>query len=156
MRPDNGTLVGEYQATAEQNVFPLCASTRKRTSYRYTLVDAEKEKWQRTGVYADGTLEFNSLRNSIEDFDGEEATHRDYQWGNRDAEELKHDVSTAKNIKPRHTHINDITPRDFVEVCLDMRQMGVGGFDSWGAVPDPQYLIPANKEYQWGFTIVPM
>ena len=70
--------------------------------------------------------------------------------GNRDAEELKHDVSTAKNIKPRHTHINDITPRDFVEVCLDMRQMGVGGFDSWGAVPDPQYLIPANKEYQLG------
>ena len=92
----------------------------------------------------------------VEDFDGEEATHRDYQWNNRDAEELKHDVATAKNIKPRQTHINDITPRDFVEVCVDMKQMGVGGYDSWGAIPDPQYLLPANKEYQWGFTIVPM
>jgi hypothetical protein len=22
-------------------------------------------------------------------------------------------------------------------------------------IPDPQYLIPANQEYKWGFTIVP-
>lgn len=153
---NNGTLVGEYQATAEQMYFPYVRPQENghHTDTRWLML--KKKNGKGLAVYADGTLEFNSLRNSIEDFDGEEATHRDYQWGNRDAEELKHDVSTAKNIKPRHTHINDITPRDFVEVCLDMRQMGVGGFDSWGAVPDPQYLIPANKEYQWGFTIVPM
>ena len=153
---NNGTLVGEYQATAEQMYFPYVRPQENghHTDTRWLML--KKKNGKGLVVYADSTLEFNSLRNSIEDFDGEEATHRDYQWGNRDAEELKHDVSTAKNIKPRHTHINDITPRDFVEVCLDMRQMGVGGFDSWGAVPDPQYLIPANKEYQWGFTIVPM
>lgn len=153
---NNGTLVGEYQATAEQMYFPYVRPQENghHTDTRWLML--KKKNGKGLAVYADGTLEFNSLRNSIEDFDGEEAVQRDYQWNNRDAEELKHDVSTAKNIKPRQTHINDITPRDFVEVCLDMRQMGVGGFDSWGAVPDPQYLIPANKEYQWGFTIVPM
>ena len=60
-----------------------------------------------------------------------------------------------QKIKPRQTHISDIKPRDFVEVCVDMKQMGVGGYDSWGAIPDKQYLIPANQEYKWGFTLVP-
>lgn len=93
---------------------------------------------------------------AIEDFDGEEAILRDYQWLNRNEEELKHDTIAAKNVRPRQTHINDITPENFVEVCIDMKQMGVGGYDSWGAIPDSQYLIPANQEYRWGVTIVPM
>lgn len=29
------------------------------------------------------------------------------------------------------THVNDITPRNFVEVCIDMKQQGVAGYDSW-------------------------
>ena len=36
----------------------------------------------------------------------------------------------------RQTHVNDIPVRDFVEVCLDYRQMGLGGYDSWGKRPD--------------------
>ena len=51
-------------------------------------------------------------------------------------------------------HVNDITPRDFVEVCVDMKQQGVGGYDSWGSRPEPIYQIPANREYNWGFTSV--
>lgn len=43
-----------------------------------------------------------------------------------------------------------------VHCCIDMKQMEVGGYDSWGAIPDSQYLIPANQEYRWGVMIVPM
>ena len=152
---NNGTLVGLYKNTADNMYFPYVRPQENghHTDTRWLSVG---KKGKGLTIYADNTIGFNALRNSVEDFDGEEATHRDYQWNNRDAEELKHDVATAKNIKPRQTHINDITPRDFVEVCVDMKQMGVGGYDSWGAIPDPQYLLPANKEYQWGFTIVPM
>jgi beta-galactosidase len=32
--------------------------------------------------------------------------------------------------------------------------MGVGGDDSWGALPHKQYRIPA-KEYQFEFTVKP-
>ena len=46
--------------------------------------------------------------------------------------------------------------RDFVEVCVDMKQQGVGGYDSWGARPEPFHQIPANRDYQWGFTLVPV
>lgn len=152
---NNGTLVDLYKNTADNMYFPYVRPQENghHTDTRWLSLG---KKGKGLTIYADNTIGFNALRNSVEDFDGEEATHRDYQWNNRDAEELKHDVATAKNIKPRQTHINDITPRDFVEVCVDMRQMGVGGYDSWGAIPDPQYLLPANKEYQWGFTIVPM
>lgn len=152
---NNGTLVGLYKNTADNMYFPYVRPQENghHTDTRWLSLG---KKGKGLTIYADNTIGFNALRNSVEDFDGEEAIHRDYQWNNRDAEELKHDVATAKNIKPRQTHINDITPRDFVEVCVDMKQMGVGGYDSWGAIPDPQYLLPANKEYQWGFTIVPM
>lgn len=152
---NNGTLVDLYKNTADNMYFPYVRPQENghHTDTRWLSLG---KKGKGLTIYADNTIGFNALRNSVEDFDGEEATHRDYQWNNRDAEELKHDVATAKNIKPRQTHINDITPRDFVEVCVDMKQMGVGGYDSWGAIPDLQYLLPANKEYQWGFTIVPM
>lgn len=152
---NNGTLVGLYKNTADAMYFPYVRPQENghHTDTRWLTLSRKGGKG--LTIYADKTIGFNALRNSIEDFDGEEATHRDYQWQNRNEEERKHDVATARNIKPRQTHINDITPRNFVEVCIDMKQMGVGGYDSWGAIPDPQYLIPANQEYKWGFTIVP-
>ena len=152
---NNGTLVGLYKNTADAMYFPYVRPQENghHTDTRWLTLSRKGGKG--LTIYADKTIGFNALRNSVEDFDGEEATHRDYQWQNRNEEERKHDVATARNIKPRQTHINDITPRNFVEVCIDMKQMGVGGYDSWGAIPDPQYLIPANQEYKWGFTIVP-
>ncbi len=153
---NNGTLVGLYNTTAEDMYFPYVRPQENGHHTDTRWVSLKKKDGKGLTIYADKTIGFNALRNSVEDFDGEEATHRDYQWNNRDAEELKHDISTALNIKPRQTHINDIKPQPFVEVCVDMKQMGLGGYDSWGAHPDKQYLIPANKEYKWGFTIVPM
>ena len=150
-----GVTVDLFKTTADQQYYPYVRPQENghHTDTRWLTIS--KKGGKGLTIYADQTVGFNALRNSVEDFDSEENTNRDYQWNNRNAEELKHDVSTARNIKPRMTHINDITPRNFVEVCVDMRQMGVGGYDSWGAIPDPQYLIPANKEYKWGFTIVP-
>lgn len=45
---------------------------------------------------------------------------------------------------------------DYVEVCIDMRQQGVAGYDSWGDRPEPQYRLPADRDYTWGFTLVPV
>lgn len=153
---NNGTLVGVYSSTADEMYFPYVRPQENGHHTDTRWLTLKKKNGKGLTIYADSTVGFNALRNSVEDFDGEEATHRDYQWNNRDEEELKHDVETARNIKPRHTHINDITPQDFVEVCVDMKQMGLGGYDSWGAHPEPHHLIPANREYKWGFTIVPM
>ena len=67
-----------------------------------------------------------------------------------------HDEAKAKNVIRRMTHVNDITPRNFVEVCIDMKQQGVAGYDSWGDRPLPEHTLPANKEYHWGFTLMPI
>jgi beta-galactosidase len=37
-----------------------------------------------------------------------------------------------------------------------MKQYGVAGYNSWGARPEPGYTIPANQEYDWGFTLIPI
>ena len=83
-------------------------------------------------LVADSTIGFNALRNSIEDFDSEEALPHPYQWNNFSREEVaNHDENAARNVLRRMHHVNDIVPRDFVEVCVDMKQQGVGGYDSW-------------------------
>jgi len=43
-----------------------------------------------------------------------------------------------------------------VEVCIDMKQQGVAGYNSWGARPLPEYSLPANRNYHWGFTLIPV
>ena len=53
----------------------------------------------------------------------------------------------------RHTY--DVKPRDLVTLNLDLRQMGVGGDDSWGAKPHPPYMIPA-QEYSYSFWLRPI
>lgn len=151
-----GVTIGSYTTTADEMYYAYIRpqeNGHRTDTRRLTLSDGANRTLK---IYADSTIEFNALKNCVEDFDGEETTARDYQWNNRSAEDLKHDASKAKDLKPRQTHTNDVTPRDYVEVCLDMQQMGLGGYDSWGATPDPQYLLPANRTYRWGFTMVPM
>ena len=102
-------------------------------------------------------MEFNASRNSVEDFDSEETAVRPYQWHNYTAEDAaNHDISKARNLTPRQTHINDIAPRDFVEVCIDAIHQGVGGYDSWGSCPEPQFMISPYKKYSLKITVRPI
>lgn len=107
-------------------------------------------------VRADKTIGFNALHNSVEDFDSEETVNRPRQWSNFSPQEIAaRNEEAARNVLRRQTHINDITPRNFVEVCVDMKQQGLAGYDSWGDRPLPEHTLPANAEYRWGFTLMP-
>lgn len=57
-------------------------------------------------------------------------------------------------LTKKYRHINDITPRNEVVVCIDLAQRGVGGDNSWGALPHAQYQLK-DKEYSYGFVIKP-
>jgi len=100
-------------------------------------------------ILADGTLEFNALRNSVEDFDSAESPHPGQinYYDNHDV-----DVTGGR----RQTHVNDIVPRNFVELCLDEVMMGVGGDNSWGAPINSKYLIDITQERHFGFTVYPV
>lgn len=151
-----GSKIGIYKTTAEAMYFPYVRPQENghRTDTRWLSLT------QNGGgllVVADETIGFNALCNSVEDFDSEENANCPYQWQNFTSKQIasRKDVN-AKNRRPRQTHINDVTPHNFVEVCVDMRQQGVAGYNSWGDRPLPPYSIYANREYQWGFTLVPV
>ena len=106
-------------------------------------------------VVADDTpFEFNALRTSIESLDGEEAEGHPYQWRNLDPNEKKDD-SAARDSYRRQTHISDIVPQDYVELCIDFRQSGIGGYDSWGSLPEKSRCLWSDRDYSFSFTMVP-
>ncbi len=149
-----GTNVGLYRSNVGIEAFDYVRpqETGHHTDTRWLALN--RSKGQGLLVEADELMEFNALRNSIEDYDGQESD-KPYQWANRTPDE-DHSEAAGRNIKPKQTHINDITPRDFVELNLDYKMMGVGGDDSWGAQPYKQYQLPASNDYSWGFTLVPI
>jgi beta-galactosidase len=84
-----------------------------------------------TGIMVSGKPVFctSALNNPIEDFDDGE--------------------------KKDQRHITDIKPQDFIEWCIDYKQMGVGGDDSWGAKPWAKYMLYPG-EYSYEFVISPL
>ena len=154
---NHGTIVGVYQTTADKMYFNYVRPQENGHHTDTRWLTLSPNKGSGLAIVADSLVGFNALRNSIEDFDSEEALPHPYQWNNFSPEEVaNHDENAARNVLRRMHHVNDITPRDFVEVCVDMKQQGVGGYDSWGARPEPFHQIPANREYNWGFTLVPV
>lgn len=149
-----GTNIGLYKSTAEALGYDYVRpqETGHHTDTRWVAL--YKNRGAGLLVEADGTLEFNALRNSIEDYDAQESD-KPYQWLNRTPDEV-HDTAKAENVLAKHTHINDIQPRDFVELSLDHRMMGLGGDDSWGSRPYEPYRVKVSQDVKWGFTLIPI
>ena len=143
-----GSDVGLYSAKAWDMYFPYVRpqETGHRTDVRWFQVASDEGHGLR--FVADDLLEFNALRNPVEDFDSQDSSHEvqiNY-YNNTDV-----DVTNGR----KQTHINDIKPRDFVEVCVDKVMMGVGGDNSWGAAVNPKYIIDTSVKNSFGFTVYP-
>ena len=152
----HGTHIGVYQTTAEELYYPYIRPQENGHHTDVNWLQLTDENGKGLTIFADSLFEFNVLRNSVEDFDSEETTSRPYQWNNFSADEIKNrDKAKAKNRLRRQTHTDDIVPRNFVEVCIDGKMMGVGGYDSWGARPDKQFMIQADRPFNFEFTIIP-
>ena len=161
-----GTIVGLYKSTAEELYYPYVRPQENghHTDTRWVALNTGNGRGLL--VEAHSTIGFNALRNPVEDFDSENS-NEPYQFRNiapaysyvdENGIPVPEDqnLENAKNRLRKHTHEVDIVPRDFVEVCVDMKQYGVAGYNSWGAKPLPQYSIFANQEYNWGFTLIPI
>lgn len=119
------------------------------------------------GIYAQTVAEqaHNYLRPQ------ETGTHTDLRWwqmkGNtRDALMITSDApfsASALNYTvasldggydKANTHMADIDKADMTEVCVDLRQMGLGCVNSWGAYPRSEYMMPFG-EYTFSYTLTP-
>ncbi|MFI3267360.1 MAG: glycoside hydrolase family 2 TIM barrel-domain containing protein [Rikenellaceae bacterium] len=143
--------IGVYNSNVSEQYYPYVRPQENghKTDCRYLALYSNAG----AGLYiqANGVFEFNALANSVEDFDAE-SSNRSYQYTNyKDGES---DAAFSFK-KPKQTHINDINAQNYVELSLDGVMMGVGGDNSWGAMPYDKYLLPTNREYQFKFSIVP-
>ena len=121
----SGTDISLYESSAEKECYPY---VRPQEAGHHTDCS-----WLQIGgmdIVGSPVLEFNALRCSVEDLDN----------------------FPASGI---HKHINDIPVRDYVEVCLDGKMTGVGGYDSWGARPEKERTLWSDTDYSWSFTLVP-
>jgi beta-galactosidase len=130
---NSSTFVGLYQSSIADQYVPYVRPQENghRTEVRWMALT--NNEGNGLLIVADSLIEFNALNNPVEDFDAGE---------NKDS-----------NLK----HINDIKPKDLVEIHVDYRMMGVAGDNSWGARPYDQYQIkPSSEGYKYGFTMIPI
>lgn len=55
-----------------------------------------------------------------------------------------------------HRHINDVKKGDMVDVMIDGAMTGLGGDNSWGALPMDKYRVKSDRNLNYRFTIFPL
>jgi beta-galactosidase len=90
---------------------------------------------------ADDTFEMNVSNYTLESLDSGDDIHN----------------GAPRTDATVHRHLTDPLPQPFVDLFIDYRMMGVGGDDSWGALPQMQYRVLPGREHavEYGFAIVP-
>jgi beta-galactosidase len=130
--------VGLYESTVTEQYTPYIRPQENgnKTDTRWLLLTDDN----RTGLLVSGDplISFTALNNIHDDFEspGKLSTYR-------------------KDALTANTHTTDVKPRDFVNLNVDMGQMGVGGDDSWGARIHTQYRL-LNMKYEYSFRIRPV
>lgn len=122
-------LVGLYEAPVADLYFPYIRPQENgyRTEVRW--VDFRNNQGIGIKITAADHFGFSAHHQYNEDFDEGEAK--------------------------RNRHTTDISKRDFVNINIDKVQMGVGGDNSWGAMPLVPYRIPP-KAMSFQYTIEPV
>ncbi|MBQ2056307.1 MAG: DUF4981 domain-containing protein [Bacteroidaceae bacterium] len=68
---------------------------------------------------------------------------------------LPYKVETLDEGTDKHQRHSELLEKDkFVEVCIDKKQMGMGCVNSWGAIPEKDYLLP-YQDYEMSFFLTP-
>ena len=121
-------FIGRYKSSAREQFVPYVSPQENGYKTDVRWVTVRNEEGRGLAFYGMDLLSFSALRYAIEDM----------------------------TQKSRGTmHPTDLIERDFVELNIDYKQTGVGGEDSWGARPYPQYtLFP--QDYIYRFRIRPL
>lgn len=143
---NNGTLSGLYHTTASAEHYPY---VRPQETGHHT--DVEWLEFKGLKIVAGDKMEFNVLCNGIEEYDPALNTKRDYQWRRF----FEGDTDTQGGRRQMHTNDIDTAKNDYIVVNLDYRQTGVGGYDSWGSLPEPECRLRTDGNYEWSFTMIP-
>lgn len=120
---NTSSLVGDYQSTVRDQYVPYISP--QENGYKTDIRWASFSNQPKNSITFWGMPMFgmSALNYTIEDL-----------------------TQTARGTK----HTIDLQERDFVSLNIDLKQMGVGGDDSWGARPHDQYLLfPQNYHFRY-------
>ena len=148
---NSAAVVGRYvQSVNDQYHYGYVRTQESgtKTGLRYfRLLDSNGTGLE---VTADERFSASALPFSMRDLDClENGTPKRANKTNTQNGEARHSL----NLKAK-AHEND-RANGTTYVNFDLRQMGVGGINSWGTIPLDQYLIPAT-EREFGFVIRPV
>ncbi len=130
--------VGLYESTVDDQYVPYVRPQENgyKTDTRWLALTDESGN----GLLVSGSplIGFAALKNIHDDFEspGKLSMYR-------------------KDAKSANTHINDVKPRELVNLNVDLGQMGVGGDNSWGAEIHPQYRL-LDRKYEYTFRMRPI
>jgi beta-galactosidase len=150
----DGAQFAIYSCTVDDMYVPYVRPQENGHRVDTRWLEIKNAKGRGLVIHAvENPFEFNALHNSVEDFDAEEST-APYQWNNF-VENDPHDVGRARNVMKKQTHVSDISPRNFTEICIDSRMTGVGGDNSWGAETYDKYKVLTSQPQRLSFKIIP-
>jgi beta-galactosidase len=126
---NTSAFVGKYTSTVTDQYFPYIRPQENgyRTDIRWVALTNQ----QGQGLLISGLPLFSmsALPYSIEDLD--------------------------QGTKQNYRHTIDLIPRDYIDLNIDFKQQGVGGIDSWGALPLVKYQLPA-QQYSFSYRMRPL
>jgi len=134
-----GVKTGVYsgKVTEQFHSYSRPQETGNKTSVRWMSLNSDKLKLVVTGN--------EKLNASVWPF-----SMKELDFNTEDAGE-----SASGLVPVTKKHGADIKISETIQWNIDMMQMGVGGDTSWGRLVHPEYTIPANKAYEYSFTIKP-
>ena len=135
-------FIGEYSRPLKDmyEAYVRPQENEHRTDVRWLALT--KQAGNGLLIIADDKIEFNASNYLLEDLDG-----GDY---------IDRGAPISKNTNNRH--LTDPQPQKLVDLFIDYQMMGIGGDNSWGALPLSQYQIypGRDKAIEYSFTIVPI
>lgn len=126
-----GTWIDKFSSTVSEQYFAYIRPQENGHKTGVRWLTLTNESGAGLMVLSPTHFEFNTLNNTIEDFD-------------------------CDILRTEFKHTTDIKPRVLVELCLDHRHQGLGGSDSWGILPLEPYIISARQQYQYRFLLRPV
>lgn len=122
-------LVGLYKSKAEEQYYPYNRPQENgyKTDVRWAML--ENESGNGLKVSGNPLICTSAMPYAREDFD--------------------------PGLQKAQRHTTDIIQRDFVEWHIDLKQMGVGGDNAWGAWPHDKYMIFPGV-YDFSFSVQPV
>jgi beta-galactosidase len=120
--------VGLYKQTVDELYFPYVVpqETGNRTDIRWYEVVNSKGKGLR--IHSDSLLSIGAIHFFDADLDN--------------------------GPKRQQRHAADLVKRPQTQLNIDLKQMGVGGIDSWRSMPMTQYLLPYGN-YSFSYIVEP-